>query len=221
MVDWVSLRSGVCDAALFVVPVVLFGVAFGSLAVEVGLAPWIAVLASVIVISASAQFVLVGLMAAGWAPVLIATTGLALRHVPMSVRLGQLVGPRRLRTRAGLAVILVDETFGLTLDASRRGVHDLVAYKTGADALLYGGWIVGTIAGVLLGGAVDPTAWGVDVLFPLLFLGLAAPLVRSRRDWIIAGSAVAAALVAAFVVPEAWQITGAASIGAAVGGLRG
>ena len=42
----------------------------------------------------------------------------------------------------------------------------------------------------MVGPVIDPVALGIEVLFPLLFLGLAAPLLRTRRHWVAAGSAV-------------------------------
>ena len=197
--------------------VAMFGVAFGVLAVQAGLVPWVAVLASVVVVSGAAQFAMVGLLAAGPGPVLIATTGLALRHLPMSAKLADLIGARPLRTRLSLAWVLTDETFGLTLRASRTGVPDLVAYKAAADLMLYSAWVGGTAVGAFVGRAIDPAALGIDVLFALLFLGLAAPLIHTRRDWQVVGVAVAAALLATVVLPEAWQITGAATAAALIG----
>ena len=198
----------------------LFGTAFGALAVDAGLAAWLAVLASLIVVSGAAQFTLVALLAAGAGPVLVATTGLALRHVPMSARLAGSIGPRATLTRAALAWVLVDETFGMTIAAEQRGETDLVGYKFGADIVLYGGFVASTVAGAVIGSAADPEAWGAAVFFPLVFVGLAAPLVRSGRDWLVTAAAVAAALVAVEVLPTAWQITGAAAVAAAVGATR-
>jgi predicted branched-subunit amino acid permease len=54
-------------------------------------------------------------------------------------------------------------------------------------------------------------------MLPLLFLGLAAPMIQERRDWVVAASAVAAALLATLVLPPAWQITGAAALASLVG----
>ena len=98
-------------------------------------------------------------------------------------------------------------------------MDDLVAYKAAADLLLYSGWVVGTIAGTAFGTAVDPDSWGAAVLFPLVFMGLAAPLIRSRRHWMVAALAVGAALLSVEVLPEAWRITGAAGAAAGVGAL--
>lgn len=197
--------------------VAVFGVAYGVLAVQVGLAPWLAVFSSLAIVSGAAQFALVGLLAGGPGPVLVATTGLALRHLPMSAKLADLIGDRSLETRVRLAWVLTDETFGLTLRAASAGVSDLIAYKTATDLMLYSAWVAGTAAGALIGKALDPAALGIDVLFALLFLGLAAPLVRSRRDWMVAGLAVAATLLATLTLPGAWQITGAATVAALLG----
>ncbi len=195
----------------------MFGIAFGVLAVQAGLAAWLTVVASVVIVSGAAQFALVGLLAAGPGPVLVATTGLALRHLPMSAKLASLVGDRSLRTRVGLAWVLTDETFGLTLRASQTGVPDLAAYKAAADLMLYSAWVSGTAVGAFVGKAIDPAALGIDVLFALLFLGLAAPLIRTRRDWLVVGLAVVCAVLATLVLPEAWQITGAATVAACIG----
>ncbi len=197
--------------------VAAFGVAYGVLGVQAGLASWLVVLSSVVIVSGAAQFALVGLLAGGPGPVLVATTGLALRHLPMSAKLADLIGDRSLRTRVALAWVLTDETFGLTLRASQSGVPDLVAYKAAADLMLYSAWVAGTALGAFLGRAIDPAAFGIDVFFALLFLGLAAPLVRTRRDWLVAALAVAAALLATVILPDAWQITGAATAAALVG----
>ncbi len=173
-----SFRRGLRDGFPVFLAVVMFGVAFGVLAVQVGLAPWLAVVSSVVIVSGAAQFALVGLLAGGPGPVLVATTGLALRHLPMSAKLADLIGDRPLATRVRLAWVLTDETFGLTLRASQTGVPDLVAYKSAADLMLYSAWVAGTAVGAYVGRSVDPAVLGIDVLFALLFLGLAAPLIR-------------------------------------------
>lgn len=212
-----SFRRGLRDGFPVFLAVLVFGVAYGVLAVQAGLAPWVAVVSSIIIVSGAAQFALVGLLAAGPGPVLVATTGLALRHLPMSAKLADLIGDRALRTRVALAWVLTDETFGLTLRASQIGVPDLVAYKAATDVMLYSAWVAGTALGALVGSSIDPATLGIDVLFALLFLGLAAPLVRSRRDWLVALLAVVAALFATVALPQAWQITGAATVAALIG----
>jgi predicted branched-subunit amino acid permease len=214
-----SFRRGVRDGLPIFFAVGSLGVAFGILALGAGFTWWIAVLASLIVVSGAAQFALVGLAGAGAVPILVATTGLALRHVPMSARLAALVGERPRGTRLALAWVLVDETFGLTLVASERGEGDLVAYKTAADVLLYSGWVLGTAIGVVIGDRVDPAAWGAEVFFALLFLGLAAPMIRRGWDVLVALVSVGAVFLAAEFLPAAWQITAAAAVAAGLGAV--
>jgi predicted branched-subunit amino acid permease len=217
VLDNPSFRQGLRDSALIIVAVGFFGVAYGVLAVAAGFAPWLATLSSVIIVSGAAQFAMVGLLPAGPVPVLVAAVGLGLRHVPMSAALAGLIGPQPLATRLRLAFVLVDETFGLTVRAANSGVPDLVAYKTAADTMLYSAFVLGTILGAAFGGIIDPEALGIDVLFALLFLGLAAPMVKNRRDWVVATAAVVASIGAAMFLPPAWQITTAAVAASAMG----
>jgi predicted branched-subunit amino acid permease len=217
MFDDPSFRRGLSDAILIFFAVAAFGVAYGVLAVDVGFSPWLTLFSSVIIVSGAAQFAMVGLLAAGPVPVLVAATGLGLRHLPMSATLARLVGAQPLGTRLRLAFVLVDETFGLTLRAANAGVENLVAYKTAADLMLYSGWFLGTGIGAWFGTAIDPDAAGVGVLFGLLFLGLAAPMVNRRRDWIVVVASVAATLIATLTLPPAWQVTVAATAASLVG----
>lgn len=212
-----SFRKGLRDSIVIVFAVATFGVAYGVLAVNAGFSPWLATFSSVIVVSGAAQFSMIGLLGAGVVPVLLAVTGLGLRHLPMSAALAGMIGHQPHRTRLRLAWILVDETFGLTVRAANAGVEDIVAYKSAADLMLYSSWIAGTVVGAWFGGSIDPEAVGVGVLFPLLFLGLAAPMIRGRRDWVVAVAAVAATLVATQVLPSAWQITVAAVVASLAG----
>ena len=217
MLSSASFRHGLRDGLPILVAVGSLGVVFGILAIEAGFAGWIAVLASVIVVSGAAQFALVGLAGAGIAPILLAATGLALRHVPMSAKLSMLIGDRSRATRLAMAWVLVDETFGLTLSAAERGEPDLVSYNAAADLMLYGGWVAGTLVGVLVGDRIDPSAWGAEVFFALLFLGLAAPMIRQRWDVVVAVMAVGAMFLVGEFLPAAWQITLAAAFAAGVG----
>lgn len=202
-------------AAVLGVTFVAFGAAFGAVAVAAGFSPGLAVASSVIILSGAGQFAVVGLLDEGVAAVLVAATGLALRHVPMSAALSRLLPPLPLWRRLLLTYVLVDETFGLTIGAAAREEPDLAAYKSGADAVLLTGWLGGTALGAALGSRIDVEL--LDALFPLLFLGLAAPLIGGRRAWVTAGVSVVAALAAVPLLPSAWEVTGAAVAAAIVG----
>jgi predicted branched-subunit amino acid permease len=212
-----SFRKGVRDGLVIVAAVVPFAVAYGVLAVDAGLSRGLTLFSSIIIVSGAAQFAMVGLLAAGPAPVLLAATGLGLRHLPMSARLADMIEAQPLLTRLRLAFILVDETFGLSVRAYDAGVEDVVAFKTAADLMLYTGWVVGTAVGAWFGSSIDPEAAGIGIMFGLLFLGLALPMVKIRRDWVVAGTAVVATLIAIKTLPVAWQVSTAALAASLVG----
>lgn len=74
-----------------------------------------------------------------------------------------------------------------------------------------------TLAGSLLGSLLPNTsAWGLDVVFPLLFLALLVPLVTSRRHVVVALVAEGSALALTSVAPG-----GAVVLVAAVGAKGG
>lgn len=217
-----SFRKGLRDSVLIFFAVGAFGVAYGVLAIEVGFPIWLAVLSSFVILSGAAQFAMMGLISAGAVPVVLAATGLGLRHLPMSATLARLIGEQPLGVRVRLAYVLVDETFGLTLRAATRNdVEDIVAYKSAADVTLLAGWVIGTGVGAWFGGAIDPARVGIGVLFGLLFLGLAIPMVVTRGDWAVAAITVVATIGAVLVLPEAWQITSAAVVASLVAVFAG
>jgi 4-azaleucine resistance transporter AzlC len=212
-----SFRRGLRDTFPLVPPVAVFGAVFGALAVQAGLSPWLTMLSSLIVLSGAAQVAMAGLLASGVAPVLLATTGLALRHLPMSAALSGLIGDAPIHRRVQLAWVLVDESFGLTVNASRDPSVDLVSFKSAADLVLYVTWLTSTAVGAFLGADVDTSRLGIEVVFPLVFLGLAAPLLRNRRQWLTAGLAVIAAASAVLIIPSEWRVTAAAMVAAVLG----
>ena len=212
-----SFRRGLRDTFPLVPPVAVFGAVFGALAVQAGLSPWLTMLSSLIVLSGAAQVAMAGLLASGVAPVLLATTGLALRHLPMSAALSGLIGDAPIHRRVQLAWVLVDESFGLTVNASRDPSVDLVSFKSAADLVLYVTWLTSTAVGAFLGADVDTSRLGIEVIFPLVFLGLAAPLLRKRRQWLTAGLAVIAAVLAVLILPSEWRVTAAAMVAAVLG----
>ena len=218
-----SFRKGLRDSVLIFFAVGSFGLAYGVLAIEIGFPIWLAILSSFVILSGAAQFAMVGLISAGAFPVILAATGLGLRHLPMSATVARLIGEQPVGVRMRLAYVLVDETFGLTLRAAARddAVDDIVAYKSAADLVLLSGWVIGTGIGAWFGGTIDPGQVGIGVLFGLLFLGLAIPMVMTRRDGVVVAITVVATIGAVLVLPVAWQITSAAFVASLVAVFTG
>ena len=209
--------TGASSRAPVLLVVLPFGVAFGVLAVSV-MPGWLAMLTSVLVVSGAAQFGMVGLAAAGPEAILVAATGLALRHVPMSATLSGLIGRQPLPIRAGLAWVLVDETFGLTVDASRRGVDDLVGTRrrSTSSCTRRGWWNCDRGDGR---SGDRPGGVGDRGVVPSALPRPRRPAAPHQAAWVAAGSAVVLAILATLVLPEAWQVTSAAALAALVGSM--
>lgn len=199
---------GACAIAPLLLGVVPFGLAYALSARAAGLSWGTTQLMSLAVFAGSAQFSAVGLVAAGAGPVtLLATTVfLNARHVlyGLSLAPGLRAGPT---TRAAAAFLLTDEAFGV---AAALGRGD-AAFLLGAELTLFVTWNATTALGSLAAGALqDPTALGLDLIFPLTFLGLLLPALRRRRE---VGAALAAGTLAWGLGP--WLSTGPAVLVAA------
>lgn len=197
-----SPRDHLVVAALPIIAAIgVFGVLYGATARPVLGLP-LTVLSAAVMFSGAAQFTAIGLLAAGASPVavLVAVTALALRHVPLGVLLRpRLRGGTTSRMTTGL--FLLDETVGLAL--VRPEPAERVLTTVGGLAYLIS--LLGVIAGAfgVSVAAVEPLA---DVLFPVLFVGLAALTVRGRGDLMRGLAAGACALVVALAWPAAGAV---------------
>ncbi|MCO1599020.1 AzlC family ABC transporter permease [Micromonospora sp. RHAY321] len=176
------------------------GASFGAVAVAAGLPVWATLTMSAVLYAGGAQFMAVGLVAAG-SPLAAVLAGLLLnaRHLPFGLALGDSLGPR-LRHRLLGSHLLTDETTAFTL-AQPAGEARRRAFWL-AGTLLFVAWNVGTLLGVLAGGAVgDPAALGLDAAFPAGLIALLLPSLRDRdtRHAALAGAALA--VVATPVLP--------------------
>ena len=181
------------------VAVGVYGISFGVLAVAAGLSAGQAVVMSMLVFTGASQFAFVGVLAGGGgtqAAVAPAVT-LALRNAAYGLTLAPIL-PRRLRERALLAHLVIDES-----TATARAETDVVNARrafvaTGVSVWVC--WSAGTTAGALLGGSIDPQKFGLDAMFPAAFVALLAPQLRRRGAPV---AAVAGAIVALALVPVA------------------
>lgn len=168
-----------------------FGAAYAVSARAAGLSPFETQLMSVVVFSGGAQFSAAGLFAANASPfTVVATTFLInARHLLYGVSLGRLIS-LGWRQRLLAAHLLTDEAYGVTVGNPARAA----SFFVGAGSSLFFIWNLSTLAGALLSNLVpDPTALGVDFIFPLAFLALLIPLLKS---WPALGVAVSAGLLA-------------------------
>ncbi|WP_428964380.1 AzlC family ABC transporter permease [Micromonospora fluostatini] len=185
-------RAVLRDVAAIGAAMVAVGASFGAMAVAAGLPLWAPVVMSILVYAGGAQFMAVGLVAAG-SPVAAVLAGLLLnaRHLPFGLTLGGTMGGRLWQRLLG-SHLMTDETTAFTL-ARPAGPARRRAFWIAAT-LLFLAWNLGTLIGVLAGGALgDPAAFGLDAAFPAGLLALLLPSLRDRdtRRVALVGAALA------------------------------
>ena len=177
---------------------------------------------SVLACSESAQMASVGLAASGAGPLAIILTalGLSLRHLLYGLSLATWLPRPTQPPTPLLAATVFDEGFGLATREAAAG-RGSAGFLFGANGVLYLTWVTATSAGIVLGQLLpDPASIGLDVIFPLSFLALLLPLIRTRRGALVAVVAGASALGLRSVVGAGpavvVAIAGAAALGAAL-----
>ena len=183
-----------------VIPIVLaigvFGTLYGAAAQPV-FGSWLTLLSSIVIFSGTVQFSMIGLLAAGAGPVAIlwAIFVVNVRNFALGGALRpHLTGTRR--RRLAVSWFLIDETVGLALASPTSA--DRILLTAGAGAYL--SWVVGTAIGVS-GGAAFGLAGMASAIFPVLFIGLTALMVRSRGALARAGMGAAVTLVLLLMWP--------------------
>ena len=191
---------------------VVVAATYGVIARQSGLSVIEASGSSVIVFAGAAQFATVGLLKDGATPIEIAVSVLLinLRHALMAASLRPFFTGTSVAQRLGLAYVLTDETFAMSIGWFRRGHKDLSYYVTFGVGLWLC-WNIGTLAGALFGAGIDrPERYGVDFAITACFVAIVTLSARHRSD-------VAVALTAAFVA-AALRLAGASTTAVVIAG---
>jgi predicted branched-subunit amino acid permease len=139
------------------------------------------------------------------------------RYLAMGLALAPSLRGRSL-SRAAFALASVDSSWAAA--SSGDGTFD-PWYMVGVTVPQYPAWVLGTIVGVLTGGALgDPRALGLDALFPAFFVGLLFEEVRGRRKVAAAGGGAGIALVLTPFTPAGLPILMAAAAAVAASRIR-
>ena len=196
----------------------VMGTSFGILAYTSGWGMVAPIVFSVVAFSGTAQFAVVSVLGGGGGMVaaIVAAVLLNARFLPMGIAVAPFLkgGPLR-RALEGQAV--VDASWAM---ASRGGGRFDREFMIGATIPQVTLWIIGTIVGVLVGGAVgNVERLGLDVIFPAFYLTLLVEELRAG-GLTIAVVLIAAALALALVPFTPPGIPVIASCAAALLGLR-
>lgn len=169
--DWLI---GVKRATPIILGYIPIGFAYGVLADKSGLSALNTILMSIIVFAGSAQFVAVGLFAAGSGPISIILTTFVvnLRHMLMSAALSPFVSKWKKRDLYIFSFELTDESFALHSSKSSE-LNDSKTEAISLNVTAQVAWVIGTALGIVASGLiVDVKPFGIDYALAAMFIGL-------------------------------------------------
>ncbi|HEU0220820.1 MAG TPA: AzlC family ABC transporter permease [Paracoccaceae bacterium] len=197
-----SFWRGFVGALPFLTVIGPFGLLFGVVATEAGLDLFETVAMTVAVIAGASQFTALALLS-DQAPAFIALlTALAvnLRLALYSASITPHLGLLPFWQRALVAYVLVDQTYGLSLNEYERRpgmpAASKLAYFLGSASGCVPAWLGFAIFGALAGEAI-PKEYALDFAVPITFIALFAPMLRSAPHLVAAFVSILAALALA------------------------
>ncbi|WDY59436.1 AzlC family ABC transporter permease [Pseudomonas sp. PSKL.D1] len=174
------------DGARAVLPlttgVLPFGLITGVTAIGMGLSPLEAMGMTLLFYSGSAQMAVMQLMQNGALPVTMVVTALVinLRFLMYSAALAPHLSDQPRRRTWPMSYMLADQCFALfSLKFGAQGPGPFAfAYFAGTAVVMWLGWNLSVLAGVLLGAGI-PESWSLGFAIPLSFLALLVPSIRN------------------------------------------
>jgi 4-azaleucine resistance transporter AzlC len=213
------LRAGIRAEAPILVGVFPFGLIYGALARDAGLAAFPAQMMSSIVFAGSSQFVAAKLIAeaAPGAVIVLTIAVVNLRHLLYSASVAEYVRDLPLRWKILLSYLLTDEAYAATIvHYETAGVEpESHWFFLGAGLALWSTWQVSSALGIFAGAAI-PASWRLDFALPLTFIAMVVPTLS---DFPVVVAALTAGVVAllAYGLPYKLGLIAAALVGIGVG----
>lgn len=196
-----------------------YGVGFGAVSVASGLSVAQTCALSFFVFTGASQFALVGVVAAGGAPISGALTALLLgtRNTLYGLRLAPLLAWTGWR-RAAAAQVLIDESTAMSVTRETTPAARLGFLTTGVSVFVL--WNLATLAGAVAGSSIgDPRTYGLDAAVGAAFLALLWPRLKARRNQLVAAAAAVVALATVPFVPAGVPVLAAAAVALLAGVL--
>jgi predicted branched-subunit amino acid permease len=204
--------------------VAAFGLLYGVMARQVGLSPGEVWAMSLIVHAGSAQFTVLGMWeTAGVLPIVLTTLVINLRHLLLGASIAPYLRGLSPLWQAFLALWMSDESYAVAIAEYERelGSHH---YFLGANLGIYVAWTTSGLIGAWLGAALpNPEQYGLNLVFPLGFMGLLTAFLRDWNGLVVAMVAGGLAQAGTSLLPgqSRWMIVVAGLLGSSVGLLLG
>jgi len=161
---------------------IAIGIGFGLLAVNAGYPAWVAVLMSVVMYAGAAQYIAIGMFAAGSSlgEMALVTLIVNLRHAAYGL---SLIEPFKLapRLRPYLVFSLTDETYALlsSVGDKEKGNSLWMFFVSLLDQSY---WVLGTLIGAVAGSFIPFKLEGLDFALTALFIVLTIEQALRIRD---------------------------------------
>jgi predicted branched-subunit amino acid permease len=197
-----------------------FGLVYGVAVTQSPIDPWLGFAASFVILAGAAQLSLLDLMfEASWAVAVGTALVINLRFVLYSAALSPDFAEFPARWRLPLPYLMTDQAatisvleFDRVADPRWRRWFYFWGGLSFASA-----WWVGSAVGITFGGTI-PDSWQIAFAFPLMFIALLVPTLRSRPA-LVAALVGAAVTVAAADLPNGLNICLGALAGVVAGSL--
>ena len=211
--------QGAASCAPVALSVIPFAVIFAVSATDAGLSALSTVGLSLFVFAGAAQLTAVELARTDAPAIFILAAAIAvnLRFMVYSASLASYVRDVPARARAGMAYLLTDQAFAMTVNHYQSGRPHGVFFYFGAGLALWAAWQCGTVMGIVLGASVPPEL-SLDFAVALAFIALAVPAIDGAPA-LIAALVSIAMFLAASGLPYGLALFPAAVSGMVAGSL--
>lgn len=181
------------------------GMAYGLLAQNAGISPFMTIVASVVIYAGSGQFLFVSLLSvgAGLMEIFIASFLINLRHIFYTMNL--LDDISKLKHKFYAMFALTDESFAVIKsqkidDENREKLYFLVLFLN----QIY--WVLGSILGVLVGRNLRVDYSGIEFCLTALFVVLAIELFKNGKNYKILFISLFLGVLGVLFVPSKFML---------------
>jgi len=199
--------------------VIVFGLAFGLAATQVGLDKSSIIVMSTLVFAGASQFAALELWGSQVAIIPLAITVFAInaRHLLMGATLYPWLRHLPPTKRYGVMLFVSDANWAMSMQAFTRG-EPAMGLLFGGGIALWSFWILGTWLGLYFGSAIhDPVSLGLDMVMGCFLLAMVVGGQKDFRIFIIWIVAAVSSLMAYWYLPANSHVV----VGALAGGILG